>query len=394
MRVLWAKTDYLHPTHRGGQIRTLEILKRLHKRHEIHYVALYDGTEPEGPERAGEYSSRHFPVRHRAPDKRSLAFAGQLVAGLFDPLPVAVARYRCGAMKKQIEALRAQFQYDAVVCDFLFPAPNLAVLEDVLLFQHNVESMIWRRRTENAPTILHRLYEGLQARRMRVYEGSVCQAVRRVIGVSADDATQMQESYGVPDVGFVATGVDAGFFAPPEEAPHKADLVFLGSMDWMPNAEGATWFVKEILPRIRQTHPDATVALVGRKPTPQVTSLGRQAGVIVTGTVDDVRPWLHGARVSIVPLRIGGGTRLKIYEAMAAGAPVVSTSIGAEGLGLRDGEQILLGDSPDQFAARCCEMLGNEDARRRLGAAGREHVVRCCSWDAVTDQFERFLCPG
>jgi glycosyltransferase involved in cell wall biosynthesis len=392
MRLLWVKTDYLHPTRRGGQIRTLEILKRLHRRHEVHYLTLDDGSEPEGPRRACEYSSVHFSVAHRAPDKRSLAFAWQLIEGLFTSLPVAVMRYRCGAMKRKLEELEAQRRYDAVVCDFLFPAPNLPALSDAILFQHNVEATIWRRRAQNAPTFLYRWYYRLQARRMSAYEGSVCRGVKRVVAVSAGDAAEIERVYGVRDVGYVPTGVDTDYFAPCGDAARKADIVFLGSMDWMPNIDGAEWFAREILPRIRQRHPQVTVALVGRTPSPQVIALGkRDPGMIVTGTVEDVRPWLRGALVSIVPLRIGGGTRLKIYEAMAAGVPVVSTSIGAEGLDVKQGDNILLADTADEFSAACCGLLEDEGARRQLSRAGRELAVSRCSWDAVTDRFEKFL---
>ena len=130
----------------------------------------------------------------------------------------------------------------------------------------------------------------------------------------------------------IATGVDLDYFAPPAAVPLAHDLVFVGSMDWMPNIDAVNYFLDEIFPRITALRPGTTLAIVGRTPTPELRArASRDARITVTGTVPDVRPWLWGARLSVVPLRIGGGTRLKIYEAMAAHLPVVSTSVGAEG---------------------------------------------------------------
>ncbi len=392
MKLLWIKTDFLHPTTRGGQIRTLEMLRCLHRRHEVHYLALDDGTQPEGPARAHEYC-RHFEsIAHHAPSKRSLAFAGQLIEGLFSPLPVAVNRWRSEAMRRRIAEMDRREKYDAVVCDFLFPAPNVPHLERVVLFQHNVEAMLWRRHAEHGATPMHRVYFRLQARRMEDYERQVCRTVRRVVAVSANDARVMERDYGINGVGDVPTGVDVDFFAPPPAAQAKADLVLLGSMDWMPNIDGALWFAGEVLPLLRRSHPDCSVALVGRKPAAALTALAaKDSRVHVTGTVPDVRPWLHGSKVSIVPLRAGGGTRLKIYEAMAAAVPVVSTSIGAEGLDVEDGVTIRMADSPEAFAEACAQLLDDAAARTRMADAARRMVAERYSWEAVTNVFERYL---
>ena len=368
------------------------MLRRLHRRHEVHYLTLDDGLQPEGPVRASEYC-RHFEsVPHHAPAKRSLAFAGQVAAGLISQLPVAVSRWRSEEMRRRAGEMCEREKYDAVVCDFLFPAPNVPGLERAVLFQHNVEAMIWRRHAEHGATPFHRAYFRLQARRMEEYERLVCRTVRRVVAVSENDARAMEREYGVVEVGSVPTGVDVDFFAPPDAAEEKTDLVFLGSMDWMPNIDGAVWFAAEVLPLLRRSHPECSVALVGRSPSATVTALAaKDPRICVTGTVPDVRPWLHEAKISIVPLRVGGGTRLKIYEAMAAGVPVVSTTIGAEGLDVVDGKTIRLADSAAAFADACADMLDSASARQCMAAAARTMVAERYSWEAVTDVFERYL---
>jgi len=395
MKLLWVKSDFLHPTTRGGQIRTLEMLRRLHARHEVHYVAFDDPSHPEGLARSGEYATQAYPIRFHVPDKRSVAFAAQVIKGLFSPLPVAVGRWVSKAMREKVETLVREQRFDAVVCDFLVPAPSLGdVLARAVLFQHNIETLIWRRRAEQARDPLRRFYLRQQARRMFSCEREFSHLARHVVAVSDADAERMLEMFDLTHVSVVPTGVDLDYFQPPKSlvAGPRFDIVFVGSMDWMPNQDGVQFFLSEILPRIRQAVPAASVGIVGRQPPPELLQLAAKAGgITVTGTVPDVRPYLWGARMSIVPLRIGGGTRLKIYESMAAGTPVVSTTIGAEGLDVRDGETISRADSAEDFAAACCALLGDEDRRTRLAEAGRALVTERFSWETVTDQFEQIL---
>jgi glycosyltransferase involved in cell wall biosynthesis len=328
MKILWLKADFLHPTLRGGQIRTLEMLKRLHRRHEVHYVAFDDGTSAEAVTRSSEYATRAYPVPHRAPRRGSPAFWMQFTVNLFSPLPLSLARYQDAAFKKMVQDVQRRESPDVLVCDFLTPAINLDDLGPWVLFQHNVETMIWRFHAEHASGPLRKLYFRRQADRMFQVEARFCHAVRRVIAVSESDALTHKTLFGLSDVSSVPTGVDVASLTPSGSHPQETDLVFVGSMDWMPNIDGVNYFLDEILPLIRRKRPDCSVTIVGRRPP---TSLRRRAGsdpqLRITGTVEDVRPYLWRAAVSIVPLRIGGGTRLKIYESMAARIPVVSTSI-------------------------------------------------------------------
>jgi sugar transferase (PEP-CTERM/EpsH1 system associated) len=391
MKLLWVKTDFLHPTTRGGQIRSLETLRYLHTRHEVHYVAFDDPAYPEGLARRSEYCSKAYPVKYEVVDRRSVGFVIQLAAGLFSRLPVSVSRYRSQAMLETVEGILRRDRFDCVVCDFLFAAPNVPRLAECVLFQHNVEAAIWRRYVENNSG-LKKLYFQLQAKRMTEYEGEVCRAVRKVVAVSEADAEAIRRDYGATHVEAAPTGVDLDFFARPDSVERRCDLVFLGSMDWMPNIDGITWFVREVLPLIRDKRPEVTLAIVGRRPSPEVERLGEaDARITVTGTVPDVRPWLFGSLVSIVPLRVGGGTRLKIYEAMAARAPVVSTTIGAEGLDVMHGENICLADSAADFAAGCLALLDCEAERARMASAAWNMVSAKYSWEAVGREFERLL---
>jgi sugar transferase (PEP-CTERM/EpsH1 system associated) len=392
MKVLWVKTDYLHPTTRGGQIRSLEMLRCLHRKHEIHYVCLDDGANEEGPRRSNEYASKAVAVHHTVPPRRSAHFVAQLALGAVSPLPVSVARYKSPAMKARIAGMLASEKFDSLVCDFLFPAPNIPDMSNAVLFQHNVEAVIWKRHVEQAPNPLARAYLGMQARRMEAFERNVCRRSAHVVAVSDLDVQTMRESYGVNNIDAVETGVDIEGFAPPKSCEQKADLVFVGSMDWLPNIDGVKFFSEDVLPRIRARRPECKIAIVGRRPGSAIEELGkRDPNVIVTGTVPDVRPWLWGSAVSIVPLRIGGGTRLKIFEAMAAKVPVVSTTIGAEGLPVEPGRHLVIADDAEAFAESCLSLL--EDAQRRsaLAESAWALVRDRFSWEAVTEKFEAIL---
>jgi glycosyltransferase involved in cell wall biosynthesis len=393
MKVLWVNPNFLHPTTKGGQIRTLEMLRHLHRWHEIHYVAMEDPLEPEGPARALEYCARAYPFRLRVPRRGSPGFIAQVAKGLFDPMPVAVRRFHSPAMSAFLRGLIERERFDRAVVDFLPPASYFPGLERGLLFEHNVETLIWRRHAQHAADPLRRWYFRLQADRMFRFECRACRAAGRIVTVSERDAAAIRELFGVERASFIPTGVDIENLAPPDPAPPRSTgLVFVGSMDWLPNIDGIQWFVREVLPLLRRSRPGCSLAIVGRTPPRSVLALAEDDPLIrVTGTVPDVRPYLWGATVSIVPLRIGGGTRLKIYESMAAGTPVVSTTVGAEGLEVHPPGDIRLADSPAEFAASCADLLADAGARALQAQAAREMVAAHFSWEWAARCFESVL---
>ena len=393
MKILWVNTNFLHPTTKGGQIRTLEMLRKLHQRHEIHYVAIADPLDAEGPARAPEYSTRAYPFPHKVADKRSPAFALELVKSVFDSKPLTIRRFNPPGMGPFLEQLIERERFDRAVCDFLNPACYFPNIERAVLFQHNVETMIWRRHAQHAPNSASRWYMEKQAQRMFRFEREICLRAGHVVAVSEQDARTMRELFGVERVTAIPTGVDVEFFTPPDPAPAVTnELVFVGSMDWLPNIDGIEWFVREVLPLVRAVRPNCSLALVGRQPPPSLTALAQRDPLIqVSGTVPDIRPYLWSSAVAIVPLRIGGGTRLKIYESMAARVPVISTAVGAEGLDVHHPHDIRLADSPREFADACLELLAGEELRKRQAAAAWEMVATNFSWDHVARCFEQVL---
>jgi glycosyltransferase involved in cell wall biosynthesis len=236
---------------------------------------------------------------------------------------------------------------------------------------------------------------GQQYRRMLAFEARTLARFDMVLAVSETDASTLERLYPRslqrPAV-TIATGVDTSYFTPAPGAvvrPHH--LVFTGSMDWIPNEDAMAYFCRDILPRIRASVPDASLSIVGRSPTPAVARLAESAGVEVTGRVNDVREHIAAGAVYVVPIRIGGGTRLKIFEAMAMGKAVVSTTIGAEGLPVTHGQDVMLADSADAFADAVVSLLQYPERRLPLEQRARDLVVRHYDWAAVAGQLEDAL---
>lgn len=389
-RLLWIKTELLHPVDKGGKIRTIEMLKRLKERHHVTYLTLDDGSAG-APERAraAEYCHELVRVPFSPAPRGSARFYAEALANTLSPLPYAIGRYRSAAMRAAV-AERAP-ACDVVVSDFLVSAVNLPerLPRPSLLFQHNVEAEIWRRHAQNRRDLASRTFFRGQWRRMEAFERRACRAFDGVVAVSENDRALMRQRYALDHVEAVATGVDTDFFRPSgARAVRPRTLVFTGSMDWMPNDDAIRWFVTDILPLIEARVRDVRLVVVGRSPSGALAELARRRGnVVVTGRVADVRPYVEEARCFVVPVRIGGGTRLKIFEAMAMEKPVVSTTVGAEGLPLVPGTDLLISDDPESFAASVVAVLENDRLADDLGARAARTVRERFGWDAVARQF-------
>jgi len=397
MRILWLKSDLLLPLDKGGKLRTWHLLRHLARRHDITYLAFAAPDEPRANvDGMREVARAVHVVRRTDPPKGSIRFYVDALLHLLDPLPYAAGKYRSPAFAARIESLLRESEFDLIVCDFLVPAVNLPrrLPCPAVLFTHNVESEIWRRHAETQSGFVRRLLYRTQHRRMVRFERRTIARFDGVLAVSAADRDTIERLYpgaAREPAAVIPTGVDTEFFAPAPSAAESRSLVFTGSMDWLPNEDAMLHFCRDVLPLIREKEPAATLAIVGRAPTPAVARLARSAGVTVTGRVDDVRPHVRDAAVYVVPLRIGGGTRLKIFEAMAMGKAIVSTAVGAEGLPVADGEHLLLADEPHAFADAVVRLLRDIDKRRSLETAARRLMVERYDWSAVAGDLDRAL---
>ena len=396
MKILWLKNNLLHPLDSGGKIRTYQMLRKVREKHEIHFAAFADeNRDADAIRDAREYCHRLFTVAPPPiPGKNSPGYYARVLRALFDRRPFTVSSYESPRMRELVARLVAENAYDLLVADFLTMCLNIpkSLPIPVVHFSHNVEAMIWRRHVENERNPFKRVVFMRERDRVERFEREVIGTYAFTIAVSEKDCEYFRRVYGASRVGSIRTGVDTEFYAPRGAAETAGSILFLGSMDWMPNVDAVQYFVRNIYPFVKSEIPDASLSVVGRSPDASVTALGDgDPSIVVTGTVPDTRVYVDRSAVAVVPMRIGGGTRIKIYEMMAMAKTVVSTSIGAEGLHYADGENILIADEPREFAKLVIKALREKEWRASIGVNARDFVASRCSWEAVAEQFVGLL---
>jgi sugar transferase (PEP-CTERM/EpsH1 system associated) len=390
MRLIWVKVGGLWPVNTGGRIRSFHMLRELSTRHEVTLLTTHAPPDDPGALAAALPGCEVVSVPWALAKRGSARFAVALARSWLSPLPVDLYKARVPALRREFARRLERDGTDLIIADFLLAAPNVGRTEPpTVLFAHNVEHVIWQRMRDVERRGWRRALLTLESRKMRRYEARACRQAQLTIAVS--DADRELLAAAAPDarVRAVPTGVDIDYFAPDGVAEIPGRLVFTGSMDWYPNEDGVVHFIDDVLPRIQRGVPGASLTVVGRNPSARLRATAEAAGVQVTGLVDDVRPHMADAAVFVVPLRIGGGTRLKIFEALSMAKAVVSTTVGAEGLPLAPGRHFLRADDPAAFAEAVTSLLRDSARRRAIGSAGRRLVEERYSWSKVVDEFER-----
>jgi glycosyltransferase involved in cell wall biosynthesis len=389
MKILWVKAGKLLPVDTGGKIRSYNILRALASVHEVGLLTYYGGARDAAYESA---ILKEFPgatsIHTAAPDANAFRQSLDYLLRLLHSAPYAVSKFTDPRVRRQVGSWLEEKRFDIAVCDFLSASLNFPdrSATPTVLFQHNVESALWRRMAGTESHSVKKIAYAVESSKMTRYESAALRKFPHIIAVSEADRQQMLSMVPEARISVVPTGVDTRKFAiaPPSKA-EPPRVVFTGSMDWEPNIDAMEYFCGQIWPRIRAAFPTAVFQIVGRNPHPKILKLASDS-VQVTGTVPSVVDYLHAATVVVVPLRIGGGTRLKIFEAMAMGKALVSTSIGAEGLDVQNGRDLILADNADGFADAILRLLGDAPTRRGL----EEAAVRLASqydWSRIVQKF-------
>jgi len=374
-------------------------------------------------------------VTVRGPIARSLSRRAWTT--LVSPLPDMALRNTAPAYASALRALLATEQFDIVQAEsiemagYLLRAKNdeLRVKNKqtvdnsklktqnskLVLDQFNTEYVLQKRAAltslragmrlpkhahdlkSNTAGIAGGAYSLAQWRKLKRYEALVMRQCDAVVAVAEADRSTLLGLAPAATIGVVPNGVDTAYFSGMAMASDRVGalafsaptLVFSGTLDFRPNVDAVTWFVREVLPRVRARRPDARLLVVGKRPASALRRLAGEGALLLTGEVSDVRPYLAGAAVYVVPMRIGGGVRLKLLEALALELPVVSTRMGAEGLaGLRAGEHCLMSDDAAGFAEATLRLLDDPALGRRLGAAGRILACQRYDWSVIVPQLE------
>ncbi len=377
-RLVFVSPLFLFPNDAGGKIRTTNILRGL-KGGAFHITLISVAT----PEQVATWRDpintvcdQFVPWQPTAPKPK-----WQRATHLFKHLPVNVVADQSQAGRQAVEQALASGQADLVVFDFV----HAAVLAPATLpcasicFTHNVEAEIFLRHATQASNPLQRWLWSSQYQKMKRYEQESLRRFTAVVAVSERDAKFFASSYGIQTARAIPTGVDLDFFAwqapPAVGTATPPTIVFTGSMDWAANVNGVRFFLKDVWPSICSQMPSARFVVVGRSPPAALVAEARGLpNVSFTGFVDDVRPYVHAAHAFVIPLLVGGGTRIKAFEAMAMGCPVVSTALGMEGLGAAPSAHYLECDQAAQMAQELLALLNNPAQQNLLSKNARTLV--------------------
>ena len=389
-----------YPPEQGTSLRNYHILQGLVGRHQISVLSFDSAdlvTEKTQPEELATIRFYQVPVPlGRSKSKR-------LISMVSTDRPDLSHRLRSEAYETRLislltEGINNDEPFDIVQVEGLELAHFLPIVRQwspksrIVLDQHNAETLIQRRSLKADKQEMRgwpkALYSWVQAGRLEQYESWACRSADRVTVVSQSDKNHLKEL--VPDIkaSVIPNSIDV------EEYREKTtlegipfDLLFTGKMDYRPNVDSAIWFAQDIWPLIRKARPTTTWAIVGQKPTSRIQRLSEMMGVTVTGYVKEVAPFMAGAKVFVLPFRVGSGTRLKMIEAMAAGKSIVSTNVGAEGYEFQDNEELIIADDPQQFANAVLNLLSRPQERVRLGQAATV-AARQYDWRVVIPKFD------
>ncbi len=410
MNLLFLTPQLPHPPRQGTAIRNWGLIKSLAEsaRHAITLLTFADESESITPElrAACVHIETVLPPSRRAADRLRDLF--------LSPLPDLAQRLSSPAFAERLAWLLASQKFDAVFCEglelapFLFRIPHSAFR--IVFDAHNAETVLQRRAFENDARSPRRwlaaLYSLVQSRRLARFEAGVCRRADHVTCVSAEDAAALRALAPTLQPVIVPNGIfvsEYGDPTPPRPAPSLQgregwreapggvrSLVFTGKMDYRPNVDAVTWFAAEIFPLVRRELPNVEFVIVGQKPTAAVMELRKLDGIIVTGAVDDARPYIARATVYVAPLRMGGGTRFKLLEAMALRRAIVSTTIGAEGFAVQSGRELMIADSAHDFAQAAIALLCDGTKRGAMEEAGYA-FVRKYDWERIVPEVERLI---
>ncbi len=392
MKILILDEEFPWPLDTGKRIRSFNLIQRLAQRHQVRYMA-YGHQASDSYQHLKKSGLTPVAVTPQVPRKSGPVFYLRLLMNLFSPQPYIVASHYSRVFAQTLQAEIAAQHPDLVLCEW---SPYAAFIRDLvgpkkLIVAHNIEHLIWQRYYDNETNPIKRWYIGVQTKKLKRFERAAFAWADGATAVSESEARTVESFAPKTKVTAIENGVDLDYFVPGPVPESSTRLVFVGSLDWRPNQDAVRYFVNDILPALAKIGVNATVDIVGRNPSSDLTALADDPAVNITGRVEDVRPYVEQAAVYVVPLRIGGGTRLKILEALAMKKAVVATSIGAEGLEVTDGENIMLADCPESFAEQIKQLLADKDLNRRLGEAGRTLVEERYGWDHLATKLDKVV---
>jgi polysaccharide biosynthesis protein PslH len=394
-RVVLVDEELPFPANSGKRIRTLNLMTRLARQHQLTLVC-HRNADPTEAQQGAEYLADNGIVSvvadRTAPPKSGLPFVARLGSNLLSPLPYSVASHTSWELRQALHYVASRSPVDLWQCEGTTNAEMLRFVSGPrIVHTQNVESSIWQRYFENERNALRRWYIKRQWDKFQRFERRVLGEADRVIAVSEPDAQVFRNDYGVRRVDVVENGVDTAYFRPPGDKVRQPNrLLFLGSLDWRPNRDGVDQLLDVVFPAVRAWDPAARLAIVGRSPSVALRAkIAAHLGVELHADVADVRPYLASAGLLVVPLRVGGGSRIKILEALASGLPVISTQVGAEGLDLDPINHLTVVDTIADLIPAIIHGVRQPSAKAEQARRGRQAVLANYDWDRMAVRLER-----
>ena len=395
MKILMITHLVPYPPHDGPSLRNFNLLKECSKNHEIHLLTFYRKAHGHNPENL-KYSidelkkyCKDVKVFAIPTEDHKLAWYLLLLFNIFSLSPYSVWAYWSPKMVRAIKRKLQEVTFDVVEIGEIGLANYSKLFHHTptLLVHHNIESQVLNRRSKIQRNPIAKIYLRLQARKLKRLERKACESIDYHTTVSKDDKDTLLRINHKARVQVVPNGVDVSYFQPSEEATDDCTLVFAGTMTWYPNLDAMLYFKNEIWPILKEQSPEISIRILGKHPPKELLDFAKHnKGFNVMGFVEDVRPYIAKATIYVVPIRTGGGSRLKILDALAMGKAVVSTSIGCEGIRVTNGKDIVISDTPQGFANSVLDLLQNSNKRNQLEKKGRELVVKEYSWSKIALQ--------
>jgi len=392
MKILWISHILPYPPKGGVMQRSYNLIKEVAKENEVYLFAFNQKawlpTKEDIIKAKKEFERfcKKVEVFELPSDKSKAAWYSLVLKSFFSKDGYTINWTRSKIMAKKIKEFLATNHIDLIHCDTIGLAEYVKDIKEIPkgLNHHNIESHMMLRRAKREKNPLKKLYFYIEGIKLRKYEKQVCPKFNMNLVVSELDKKRLLNIAPNSKIAVIPNGVDINYFKPLNSKIKRHNIVFAGRMNAYPNEDAVIWFLKEIWPLLKKEVPDTTFTIAGRNPTPRIKKFAKNdLSILVTGYVDDIRPFIAQAEVYICPIRDGGGTKLKLLDAIAMGKAIVSTSIGAEGLEVKNGEHILIADDPVSFVSQILRIFKNLNLRTNLGNSAKNLVEKKYSWKII-----------
>ncbi|HAY32728.1 MAG TPA: glycosyltransferase family 4 protein [Ignavibacteria bacterium] len=391
MKILYISYDFPFPPTGGSISRDFNLIKQMARENELHWInrTVRGKISQDRIDEMGKY----FTEMEIAEWDYNHSITG-LIKSLFTDIPYIIRRFASDRMKETVSKYIRENNYDLILCDHIYLAQYLPddIAGKIPVIPNNEDcGYTFYKRMSEQSGFIRKMYAKSQWKKLLKYEIEILKKYKVYITTSEKEKELLSSYYNGAEIKVIENGVDTDYFYKRENAADEPALIFTAWFGYYPNEEAAVYFTKKILPLVRKEIKDVKFIIAGKEPSRKILELASDEGVIVTGYVDDIRDYLKNAAAAVIPLKVGGGTRLKILEAFSMGVPVISTEIGAEGINAEINKDILIGKDDTDFAEKIIKVLKNKKLAGMLSENGRALAESEYDWNIIGRELNRYL---